>query len=123
MIPLNLNVGDTFDEESYGKVFRHKVIGFDGEGRYIAECIGLATDAPKAPDDTSTNKPDGELDKAIQPTVEGPKAEETKTEETEETKTEEPIDNTTAAEEPKEVKATAPKKKPTSKKKPAPKKK
>lgn len=116
MIPLNLNVGDTFDEESYGKVFRHKVIGFDGEGRYIAECIGLATDAPKAPDETSTNNPDGELDTAIQPTVDGPKAEETKTEEM---KTEE----TTAAEEPKEAKATAPKKKSTSKKKTAPKKK
>ena len=66
MAPLNLKIGDTFDEVDFGRVFRQKIIAFDSEGRYISECIGEVRD--------------GEL--AVQPTVEEPKTEEPKTEDT-----------------------------------------
>ena len=42
MIPEGLKIGDTFTETSVdGKIFESKVIGFDGQGRYIAEFLGM----------------------------------------------------------------------------------
>jgi len=42
MIPEGLKIGDTFTETSVdGKVFKSKVVGFDGQGRYIAEFVGM----------------------------------------------------------------------------------
>ena len=42
MIPTGLKIGDTYTEESVdGKVFLSKIIGFDGQGRYITEFIGM----------------------------------------------------------------------------------
>ncbi len=44
MIPSNLKIGDTYTEESVDrKVFMSKIIGFDEQGRYISEFIGLVT--------------------------------------------------------------------------------
>ena len=42
MIPEGLKIGDTFTETSVdGKIFKSKIIGFDGQGRYIAEFLGM----------------------------------------------------------------------------------
>ena len=49
MIPNNLKIGDTFTETSAdGKVFVSKVVGFDGEGRYLSQFVGMAGEK-KAP--------------------------------------------------------------------------
>lgn len=39
MAPKGLKIGDTFDEIDCCGVFRNRVIGFDGQGRYIAEFV------------------------------------------------------------------------------------
>lgn len=44
MIPSNLKIGDTYTEESVDrKIFKSKIIGFDGQGRYLSEFIGMVT--------------------------------------------------------------------------------
>ncbi len=41
-IPNNLKIGDTYTEESVdGKVFVSKIIGFDDQGRYLSEFVGV----------------------------------------------------------------------------------
>ena len=40
MAPKGLKIGDTFDEVDFQKIIRHKIVGIDGQGNYIAECIG-----------------------------------------------------------------------------------
>jgi hypothetical protein len=39
MAPKGLKIGDTFDEVDCCGVFRNRVIGFDDQGRYIAEFV------------------------------------------------------------------------------------
>lgn len=42
MIPTGLKIGDTYTEEAVdGKVFLSKITGFDGQGRYLSEFIGM----------------------------------------------------------------------------------
>lgn len=42
MIPSGLKIGDTYTEEAVdGKIFLSKITGFDGQGRYISEFIGM----------------------------------------------------------------------------------
>ena len=102
MTPEGLKIGDTFDEKDFTRTIRHKVIGFDGQGRYISECLGVVgIPFGVVPFDST----DDELvdDGAVE--IDLPE--------------EQPV-----VEEPKEVKAkTAPKKKTASKKKTATKKK
>lgn len=51
MIPSNLKVGDTYTEESVdGKIFKSKVIGFDGQGRYISEFLGMVSPEEEKPE-------------------------------------------------------------------------
>lgn len=40
MAPKGLKIGDTYLEEDFARTFEMKVIGFDGQGYYISECIG-----------------------------------------------------------------------------------
>lgn len=49
MAPNGLQIGDTFDEVDFSRVIRHRIIGFDGQGHYIAECIGEVNDEEELP--------------------------------------------------------------------------
>ncbi len=62
MIPNNLKIGDTYTEESAdGKVFVSKVTGFDGEGRYISEFVGMAGTKEITKEAVKTSEPTEEV--------------------------------------------------------------
>ena len=49
MIPTGLKIGDTYTETSVdGKTFVNKIIGFDGQGRYISEFVGMVSKKDEA---------------------------------------------------------------------------
>lgn len=76
MTPIGLNIGDTFDQQDFRRTFRYKVIGFDGQGRYISECIGEVKDEPVIVEDAIVEElPFASTDDAAaeQPIVEEPK--------------------------------------------------
>ena len=75
MTPIGLNIGDTFDQQDFRRIFRYKVIGFDGQGRYISECIGEVKDEPIIVEDAIVEElPFASTDDDVeQPIVEEPK--------------------------------------------------
>ena len=72
MIPKDLKIGDTFEEETLSGPVRFKVVGFDAQGNYISE---LAKDENVVPveelveEELPFTEPDDEIDE-VQPVVE-----------------------------------------------------
>lgn len=74
MIPSNLKIGDTYTEESVdGKVFASKIIGFDGQGRYISEFVGMV--CPEEPKAVVVEEPVAEEKTPIEEMLSEPKPE------------------------------------------------
>ena len=72
MAPKGLKIGDIFEEQGRFGVIRNKIIGFDGQGNYLAEMI---TDEKEVSveeyiqEELPFTMPDDELDE-VQPVVE-----------------------------------------------------
>ena len=76
MAPKGLKIGDTYDEKDFSRTFRLKIVGFDGQGNYLSECIGEVKDEPVIADDAiNEEQPFASTDDDVveQPIVEEPK--------------------------------------------------
>ena len=49
MAPNGLQIGDTFEEVDFQKIVRFEIIGFDGQGNYIAKCLGEVDEEEELP--------------------------------------------------------------------------
>ena len=82
MAPKGLKIGDTFVEKDFTRTFRLKVVGFDGMGNYISECIGEVKNEPAIVEDAIVEElPFASTDDDVveQPIVEEPKEVKAKT--------------------------------------------
>ena len=72
MAPKGIKIGDIFEEQGKFGVIRNRIIGFDGQGNYLAEMI---TDEKEVPvedfiqEELPFTIPDDEIDE-VQPVVE-----------------------------------------------------